>query len=169
MSGAAKIPRRGPAKSPEASTPRFDPASWDLNGTDPYWALENLSEDTRHYVWANESERATFGGVDFYESRGYEVEYFRGVDGVRPKVGKLKAGDPIKRHGHVLMSCPLELKAQFESRAQRQHDILVERMVDTTRTTIGDDLRGIPGNRNQDYVQLRRTRISQGEFEELRD
>lgn len=95
-----------------ARRPRIDPRSRPPDGARPWDKLVNADPD-RHYVYVDPNSEMY--GTDFYESIGYEQEV-RTEGGVRPAVGKTKgdSGNAITVMHQILMSCPLEVKADLD-------------------------------------------------------
>lgn len=95
---------------------RHDPSPRSLDGLTPQLALDKESKDPkRRYklCW-----KAGEGGlsIEYFEYVGWEVETYRdgGPRFLLQRKGDVKAGHPMERMGHVLMSIPLELFEQIE-------------------------------------------------------
>lgn len=130
----------------------MDPRSDPLDGTLSYWALANKEED-RDYVWAISYDGAAHGSVDFYEAMGYEVVTFTDRAGVRPQIGRIKPGEPVRRFGHTLMSRPTEIGKIVDQRTQTEYSKVERHVVDNTRRAVADHFRGQAGNARYDYVR----------------
>lgn len=103
MSAAGKGLRNEQAK-------RVDPPSARFHDVTSPWARLKNKDPGRHYVFVYKG--SALMGPEYYESIGYEVEFFR-EGGVSP-MGKNDPGSVIERRGHVLMSCTKERQREID-------------------------------------------------------
>lgn len=100
-----------------AKTERVDPPRKTAGTVLRATALDN-QDPARHYVWASlTNEIQGIPALDYYESAGYDVELHK-PGGVVSGLGKTsrekKMGQRIEQYGCVLVSCPLERKAEID-------------------------------------------------------
>jgi hypothetical protein len=124
-----------------AGRKRHDPVSRPADGRRPYDRILNM-DPGRHYVLTNPNDRET--GTDYYVGvKGYEVEHQR-QGGPRAAIGRtFKEGDEVTVLGQVLVSCPLDQKAEEDAQGEAIARALDRRMLKDGNVDDGFRGRGV--------------------------